>query len=610
MKKLFLILFAIGAVSVNALSSPVSPSQAKETAARFFGASSSSPRMIVGGRSVLSTTYVSDPAYYIFNNDGGGFVIVAGDDCLEPILGYSLKGAIDESSMPENMLFWLDGIRRSVQFLRRHNVPALPGRDKRMSAPATRAGGAEGVLLTLPEWSQENPYNWYCPTIAPYESEKSLTGCVATAISMVMRYHQWPPCGNGTLPDYVMDFYPDPSSYKTINIPMPGHALGHEYQWSIMPMNDFYSELPVTPSAGKKQVAWLMYDCGIMMEASYSAEGTGAYSYLIPTRLAKYMYYKSSAKYVTKSSYSTEEWVELLKDQIDKGLPVIYGADCNEGGHQFVVHGYDADGNLYVNWGWGGDCNGYFDIDYFYPYKDVDLKEYGYTDQEIAEIESDNLFDSNHDAIIDLEPDTSATPVPVEMDEPVPIVTESDTPTSIYLKAGRHKGHDYYGLSVSSGTLARGAEFKMNAGLIYNPTSSRYNGYFRFVQTNYKGETVGPISISDQSAYIKANDYYYLYDIDCVASYDWVLGDKIQFYSSKSRAGGNYTLVEWVNDGETIGEIPLIPMYFIHPDKERTLINSNEVYESVEWFSDASGDKATIRYPDGSVETVFKPAAE
>ena len=51
-------------------------------------------------------------------------------------------------------------------------------------------------------------------------------------------------------------------------------------------------------------------------------------------------------------------------------------------------------------------------------------------------------------------------------------------------------------------------------------------------------------------------------------------------------------------------------MYFIHPDKERTLINSNEVYESVEWFSDASGDKATIRYPDGSVETVFKPAAE
>ena len=120
MKKLFLILLAIGAVSVNALSSPVSPSQAKETAARFFGTSSSSPRMIVGGRSVLSTTYVSDPAYYIFNNDGGGFVIVAGDDCLEPILGYSLKGAIDESSMPENMLFWLDGIRRSVQFLRRH----------------------------------------------------------------------------------------------------------------------------------------------------------------------------------------------------------------------------------------------------------------------------------------------------------------------------------------------------------------------------------------------------------------------------------------------------------------------------------------------------------
>ena len=157
MKKLFLILFAIGAVSVNALSSPVSPSQAKETAARFFGASSSSPRMIVGGRSVLSTTYVSDPAYYIFNNDGGGFVIVAGDDCLEPILGYSLKGAIDESSMPENMLFWLDGIRRSVQFLRRHNVPALTGRDKRMSAPATRAGQHGHEVSPVAAMRQRNP---------------------------------------------------------------------------------------------------------------------------------------------------------------------------------------------------------------------------------------------------------------------------------------------------------------------------------------------------------------------------------------------------------------------------------------------------------------------
>ena len=610
MKKLILLLLVIGASSVCAYSAPVSQARARETAARFFGVSSSSPRMVAGGRATLSSTSLSSPAYYIFNNDGGGFVIVAGDDCLDPILAYSLTGKVDEASMPENMLFWLDGIRRSVNFLRRHDIPALPVRDQRMSTPATRAAESGGKELTLPEWSQENPYNWYCPTIAPYENEKALTGCVATAISMVMRYHQWPPCGNGTLPDYVMDFYPDPDSYRTIDVHMPGHALGHEYKWNLMPMNDFYSQIPVTPSAGKKQVAWLMYDCGIMMEASYSIYGTGAFSYMIPSRMATYMYYKPTARYVAKRSYSTDAWIALLKDQIDKGLPVLYGADSEAGGHQFVIQGYDADDNLYVNWGWGGEGNGYFDIDYFYPYKDIDLKEYGFTDEEIAEIMSENLFNSNHDAIIDLEPDRSVNPVPVEMEEPVPIVTQSDTPTSIYLKAGRYNRRDYYGLSVSSGTLAKGASFKMNAGLINNPTSSRYNGYFRLVQTDYKGEVIGPISLSDKSEAIKTNGFTCLIDIDCAASYDWTLGDKIQLFSSKSQLSSSYSLVEWVSDGETIGEIPLIPMYFIDSDKERTLINSNEVYESVEWFSDSKGDKATIRYPDGSVETIFKPAAE
>ncbi|MBP5382776.1 MAG: Spi family protease inhibitor, partial [Bacteroidales bacterium] len=123
MKKLILLLLAIGASSVCAYSAPVSQARARETAARFFGVSSSSPRMVAGGRATLSSTSLSSPAYYIFNNDGGGFVIVAVDDCLDPILAYSLTGKVDEASMPENLLFWLDGIRRSVNFLRRHDIP-------------------------------------------------------------------------------------------------------------------------------------------------------------------------------------------------------------------------------------------------------------------------------------------------------------------------------------------------------------------------------------------------------------------------------------------------------------------------------------------------------
>ena len=372
MKKFLIIAAALAAMSFCSFASPVSLRKARTTAEEFFGTSISSPRLVLGARSSVSLSSLSEPAYYIFNNDGGGFVIVSGDDALDPVLAYSRTGRIDSERMPENMLFWLEQVRAAVQLLRKYNVTASIRESISPKRPLTRAGGEEGgAFLEVPEWTQENPYNWFCPTIAPYESERSITGCVATSMSMVMRFHQWPPCGKGTLPDYNMEYYPSNSS-KTVMVPLAGHALGHEYKWSIMPMEDFYNETETNPTEGQRQVAWLMYDCGIMVQASYSSEGTAAYSTSIAGNLIEHMYYKPGAKYVMKSNYSSEDWVNLIKDQIDRGLPVIYGADSEVGGHQFVVHGYDAENNLYVNWGWGGNYNGYFDIDYFYPYKDVD----------------------------------------------------------------------------------------------------------------------------------------------------------------------------------------------------------------------------------------------
>lgn len=601
------VIFAILLLSIsNSFASPIGLQKARKLAGDFFGTDISAPRLAAGGRTAVSLSGLSEPAYYIFNKDGGGFVIISGDDALDPVLGYSETGHIDTDRIPENMLFWLEQLRKDVMKLRKLGVTASIRESVKRQLPQTRADGAGGVFLDVPTWSQENPYNWFCPTISPYESEKSLTGCVATAISMVMRYHQWPPCGTGSLPSYDMDYYPSNSS-KSIKVPMSGHELGHEYKWSIMPTGDIYSETVKYPGEGERQIAWLMYDCGIMVHASYSYEGTAAYSTAIAGNLINHMYYKSGAKYVMKSNYSTDEWMSLIKGQLDAGLPVIYGADSESGGHQFVVNGYDADDNLYVNWGWGGDFNGYFELDYFYPYKDVDWTKQGYTEEEARQIEEEETFSSNHDAIINVEPDRSTTPVPVAMDEPVPIVTEIEAqPTGLYLKAGWVSTHQYFGLSVSSGDFSRGGSFKMNAGLIHNPTSSRYDGYFRFVQTDYKGEVIGPVSLNDKEAYVKAGNSYQIYDIDCKAQYDWNLGDKIQFFS-RTRQSDKYTLVDWIKDDGTIGEIPLVPMYFISPLKSETLINSNEVYDSVNWSSGEGYEKAVITYPDGSVETIVKP---
>ena len=52
---------------------------------------------------------------YVFNVDGGGYVIVSGDDRVEPIIGYSDKGTIDKNTMPCNMRFMLENYDRAIK---------------------------------------------------------------------------------------------------------------------------------------------------------------------------------------------------------------------------------------------------------------------------------------------------------------------------------------------------------------------------------------------------------------------------------------------------------------------------------------------------------------
>ena len=40
-------------------------------------------------KSRAATTASRSDAYYVFNNDAGGFVIIAGDDAVTPVLGYT-----------------------------------------------------------------------------------------------------------------------------------------------------------------------------------------------------------------------------------------------------------------------------------------------------------------------------------------------------------------------------------------------------------------------------------------------------------------------------------------------------------------------------------------
>ena len=112
-------------------------------------------------------------------------------------------------------------------------------------------------------------------------------------------------------------------------------------------------------------VAELMYDCGVMVKMEYSQDGSAAYSSLVAPAMAEHMYYSAAAREEYRLMFSDTQWLRMLQDEIDAGRPVIYGGSDDEtGGHQFVCDGYDADGNIHINWGWGGWCNGYYPVCY------------------------------------------------------------------------------------------------------------------------------------------------------------------------------------------------------------------------------------------------------
>ena len=105
MKRFFsLFIVLLAALSVSA--KPVTSSEAAGIAGLFVesAASEQAPLRCVAARALPN----SQVPYYVFTGvDGKGFVIVAGDDCAYPVLGYAESGYLDMEHLPSNVQGWL-----------------------------------------------------------------------------------------------------------------------------------------------------------------------------------------------------------------------------------------------------------------------------------------------------------------------------------------------------------------------------------------------------------------------------------------------------------------------------------------------------------------------
>lgn len=279
-------------------------------------------------KSRTATTASPSDAYYVFNNDAGGFVIIAGDDAVTPVLGYTSTGSFDAENLPDGLKDLLKSYERQIAALGDNYVA---------NQTATRAAFTGEKLLKTAEWNQNAPFNKYTPN-------NYVTGCVATAGAIVMKHHGYPAKGTGS------------HSY-TWNGKTLSASFEHTYDWTSMP-----AKYDGTNDAAFDGVAKLMAELGVAVEMQYNKDGSGASMEDLLTALKKYFGYSKYARLLAIADLGAEVWNDRLRAEIDANRPILYSAvDSNKGGHSFVIDGY-KDESFSVNWGWGGYCDGFYRI--------------------------------------------------------------------------------------------------------------------------------------------------------------------------------------------------------------------------------------------------------
>lgn len=345
MKRICLVLWVLlcmTALSVNA--APRTQAQMREAAAKAINGERAIKKMALRRASDLNILK-NTAEYQIIGMEQGGFAVVAADDRVPEVLGVSTSKYSDGHN--ENFKWWLEAVGEAVKYAVDHDITLTTTKPDPNKYPSQ-----VGPLMTT-LWDQLEPYNRLCPI--SNGGDRCYTGCVATAMAQVLNYFKVPVCGIGTRTIY----YPQNNTSGTAVTADFGE---HVYDWNNM--LDEYTAGNYNDEQAMA-VAVLMRDCGVaadMEYGGYAEAGSGAYSTEAAAGLRTY-FGLADAECLERDDYTEPQWMDIVYRELSENGPVYYGgASWSSGGHAFVLHGYNEEGKVYVNWGWSGDDDGYYDI--------------------------------------------------------------------------------------------------------------------------------------------------------------------------------------------------------------------------------------------------------
>ena len=340
-----LILAVVAVLSLNAAAESVEADAALAVASRFattHWAARKSPANVILqlAHTEVATGDVGVADFYIFNAmDHDGFVIVSGDDRARSILAYG-DGAFDIDNIPDNLRWMLDEYKSQMAVLRAHPEVKAP-----------KDNPSDDNLIIQPmitrTWHQGEPYWNQCPT---YNGIHCYTGCVATATAMVCDYWKFPTVFPA-LPGYVTFWY-------HISVPsLPPTTIN----WDNMLDNYAAGEYN---EAQANAVATLMRYCGQACYMDYGDSIAGGSGASIDDEITalKLFGFNPEFKVPSRDRYDLQQWEDMLHAELSTGRPILYGGYNGRNRHLFVVDG--CQGNMFhINWGWGGNMNGFFSMD-------------------------------------------------------------------------------------------------------------------------------------------------------------------------------------------------------------------------------------------------------
>jgi hypothetical protein len=387
MKKVAFVLLWV-AVPLMMLASPVGQEKAWQIASQFLNnrmlARTKDKPAVPEQRQLVCKDMGFRHLWVVADEANGGFVIVAGDDNTEPVLGYSETDFFDEGMLPTPLQMLLQSYDQQVGTL-------VANAKSQTTTAVTEREPIAPLIKTV--WHQYLPFRYLCP-FDENAGNYTAVGCVALVLAQLMYYYQYPQGTTQEIPAYTTGTGYDMPALPPTTFDYSKMHLNYDYCYST---TEFDPE-----DESVKAVTKLLLYCGCALQMNYSTLGSAAV--FDPEIIAKYFGFDRGCRYLMAGNYPHDVWEEMVYNELKAGRPLSYSAGAvGNQNHQFLVDGYDGYGFFHVNIGeiGRGSSNSYFRLGVI---NDCDNQT------GLVEFSGYNV---NQAAMFGFQPDKGNNPVPV-----------------------------------------------------------------------------------------------------------------------------------------------------------------------------------------------------